>query len=62
VRYVSAGTLTRRHGRSGLNTVRFSGRVGRKALKRGRYRATLRATDAAGNRSRTKHVTFRIVA
>jgi hypothetical protein len=60
-RYVKAGRLTRRNQAAGKHTVKFSGRIGRRALRRGRYRATIRATDPAGNRSRPKRVTFRIV-
>jgi hypothetical protein len=46
---------------AGANTKGFSGRIGRKSLKPGRYRATLVATDAAGNHSRTKRLRFRVV-
>jgi hypothetical protein len=46
----AAATL-RRSGRAGANRVRFSGRIGRRALRRGRYWLTIRATDGAGNRS-----------
>lgn len=60
-RYVKAGVLTRRNQASGKQTVRFSGRIGRRALRRGRYRATIRATDAAGNRSRPKRLRFKVV-
>jgi hypothetical protein len=42
--------------------VKFSGRIGKKALKPGRYRATLRAKDPAGNRSAPRRITFRILA
>ena len=45
-----AGTL-RRSGANGANAIRFSGRIGRRSLRAGRYRATIVATDAAGNRS-----------
>jgi plastocyanin len=43
---------------------RGSNRVSLKSLKLkpGRYRATVRATDAAGNRSRAKSTTFRVPA
>lgn len=54
------GTL-RRTGLAGRNRVPFSGRLGRKALKPGRYRAVLIATDAAGNRSAPKRLTFKVV-
>ena len=32
-----------------------------RALKAGRYRATVRASDAAGNRSKAARVRFRVV-
>jgi hypothetical protein len=61
-RYVSVGTL-RRHARpAGAKATVFSGRIGKKALPPGRYRATLRAVDAAGNRSAPRRITFRIVS
>jgi hypothetical protein len=41
----------RRLGRPGANRVRFSDRIGRLALRRGRDCLTVRATDGAGNRS-----------
>jgi hypothetical protein len=56
-----AGTLTRT-GAKGANAIKFSGRIGKRALRPGRYVAVLRATDAAGNRSKSKQVSFRIVA
>jgi hypothetical protein len=56
----SAGKLTRT-GKKGANTIKFSGRIGRKALSRGRYRAVITATDAAGNRSAARSVNFRLV-
>ncbi len=59
-RYKRAGTLER-SGRQGRNAVRFSGRIGKRALRRGRYRLTITATDAAGNRSKPKRTSFRIV-
>jgi hypothetical protein len=54
------GKLTR-SGVRGANTIKFSGRIGRKALKAGRYRAVLTAIDAAGNRSSASRVSFRVV-
>jgi hypothetical protein len=54
------GKLTR-SGAKGANTIKFSGRIGKKALKAGRYRAVLTATDAAGNRSSASRVSFRVV-
>lgn len=53
------GTLTR-VSRAGVNSVAFSGRIGRRALKPGRYQATLTATDAAGNRSGPRVVSFKV--
>ncbi|HET8821953.1 MAG TPA: hypothetical protein VFM57_10435 [Thermoleophilaceae bacterium] len=41
--------------------MRFSGRIGRRKLRPGVYRARFVAADAAGNRSRTATVRFRIV-
>jgi hypothetical protein len=41
--------------------VRFSGRIGRRALRPGRYRLAVRAVDAAGNRSAARSAAFRIV-
>jgi hypothetical protein len=61
IRFVRAGTLTRRSQPAGRNTVRFSGRIGRRALRPARYRASLLATDAAGNRSRGVTVSFTVV-
>jgi plastocyanin len=62
IRSVVVATLVRSNRTAGSNTIAFSGRVGRRALRPGRYRATLSATDAAGNRSRPKRRSFRIVA
>ena len=57
-RYRKVKVLTRRGLRGGANTLRFSGRIKRKALAPGSYRATLRAADRAGNRSRARKITF----
>ena len=46
---------------AGAGRHRFSGRIGSKRLSAGRHRATLVATDAAGNRSAPKRLTFRVV-
>jgi hypothetical protein len=59
-RYVLTGTLTRRS-RAGQNTVAFSGRIGRRALSPGSYRATLQALDSARQRSRLVRLSFRVV-
>jgi hypothetical protein len=44
----------------GRNAVKFSGRLRRQPLRRGRYRFVLVAVDAAGNRSRPKRAGFRV--
>jgi hypothetical protein len=59
-RYVRIGAFAHA-GKAGANSKRFSGRIGRKALKPGRYRARLVARDAAGNKSAPKLVSFRVV-
>jgi hypothetical protein len=56
-RYRRAGTLTR-SGIAGANRIRFTGKFGTKALKPGRYRATIVATDSAGQLSQARRLTF----
>lgn len=60
VRYVKAGTL-RRSGRAGANRLAFSGRLGRKRLAVGSYRARIVATDTARRRSASRTVRFTVV-
>jgi hypothetical protein len=48
-------------GVQGANSTPFTGRIGRRALRPGRYRASARATDPAGNRSALRRVSFRVV-
>lgn len=61
-RWVRAGQpLTRLDLAAGRQTVKFSGRIGSKALHLGRYRATLVALNAAGGRSTPRRITFTIV-
>lgn len=60
VRYRRVGTL-KRHSSAGSRRVDFSGRLGKRALCPGRYRAVVTARDAAGNRSRAYRVAFKIV-
>lgn len=48
-------------GEAGRNARRFAGRIRWRALRPGRYRLTLRATDTAGNRSRVRRTTFTVV-
>jgi hypothetical protein len=59
-RYKHAGTLTR-SSKQGKNRVKFSGRIGKKALKRGSYRLVVTAIDSAGNKSKAKRLSFRVV-
>ena len=56
----AAGKLTRRIA-AGRGRVRFSGRIGRRALRPGNYRLRLTAVDAAGNRSAARVLRFRVV-
>lgn len=58
-RYILVGGLVR-PGSSGRNRMRFRGRVAGKMLRPGRYRATLRARDVTGNRSRARRLAFTI--
>lgn len=55
----TVGTLKRRSAK-GASRFAFNGRIGKKTLRPGSYTLTLRATDAAGNRSAAKKVPFRI--
>ena len=59
-RWVRQGALRRTAG-AGATRVRFSGRLGRRALHLGRHRAVLTAVDAAGNRSAPARVRFKVV-
>jgi hypothetical protein len=56
----AAGTLNRA-GALGANRIPFSGRIGTRAVKRGRYRLTARAVDAAANAARPRTTTFKVV-
>jgi hypothetical protein len=61
-RWLRAGpTLVRRDLAARSQTVKFSGRIGRKALRLGRHRATLVAENAAGRRSAPRRITFTIL-
>jgi glycosyltransferase involved in cell wall biosynthesis len=46
---------------AGANRKAFSGRIGRKRMKPGKHRASLVATDAAGNKSAPKRLNLRVV-
>jgi hypothetical protein len=45
---LKAGTLTRANLPNGADRIAFSGRIGKRALKPGAYRATLSARNAKG--------------
>jgi hypothetical protein len=59
-RYLKVGRFAM-SAKSGANTKRFSGRIGRKTLAPAPYRATLVARDAAGNASAPRRLSFRVV-
>jgi hypothetical protein len=56
----TVGTM-KRAGIKGMNRIRFTGRIGRRALRPGRYRIVATAVDATGNRSAPKVARLRIV-
>jgi hypothetical protein len=60
-RYRTIGTLAR-SAKQGANSTRFSGRIGKRALGPGSYRAVISAIDAASNRSTPQAARFRIAA
>ncbi|MGI8946310.1 MAG: hypothetical protein ACR2GL_08750 [Thermoleophilaceae bacterium] len=59
-RVVRVGGFSQR-GQAGRNRRRFGGRLRGRRLRPGIYRATLRARDVAGNRSRPRRVGFRVL-
>jgi hypothetical protein len=59
-RLVAKGSFTR-SARKGRSKVTFSGRIGKRALKRGRYVMRATPTDAAGNRGLRRSLSFTIV-
>lgn len=60
-RFRTAGSFTV-HAHAGTNRLRFQGSLSRRRrLKPGRYRLTLTAVDALGNRSAAKRVSLRIL-
>jgi hypothetical protein len=61
VRFVPKGIFTHT-GVAGANSFRFTGRAGGKKLAPGSHRLTAVATDAAGNPSAPKRVSFKISA
>ncbi len=59
-RFTRVGAFAR-SGSAGANSNPFSGKIGKKRLRPGRYRATLVATDAAGNASTPARVAFKVI-
>jgi hypothetical protein len=60
-RYTRAGRFAVQS-KAGANSHHFTGRIGSKKLKAGSYRITLVATDAAGNHSKARTVSIKVVA
>ena len=60
-RWRREGTLTRKNRVAGANAIAFSGKIGSRALRRGRHRVTLRATATDGQNATARPVGFRIV-
>lgn len=61
-RFVAVGRKLTRTVLQGTTRLPFSGRLGKRALAPGRYRATATATDAAGNVSKKSSASFTIVS
>jgi hypothetical protein len=59
-RFVKVGAFTHA-GSAGANAKAFSGKLGTRRLRVGRYRVRLTAVDAAGNRSAPKVLAIRVV-
>ena len=59
-RLVTKGTL-RRSSKLGANSVRFTGRIGRRKLAAGKFAAIVTAIDAAGNRSKPRTLAFTVL-
>jgi hypothetical protein len=59
-RYVLVGRFAQAS-TTGANRKAFSGRIGRKRMKPGKHRASLVATDTAGNKSAAKRLNLRVV-
>lgn len=60
-RWVRVATLRRTNQPAGRRSLVFTGRIRRRALKPGRYRAVIKATDGTRKSSRVKRPRFRIV-
>jgi Tol biopolymer transport system component len=60
-RLVKAARLVRTRTHQGANRIAYTGRIRKRALKRGPYVATVRVVDIAGNRSAPRSVRLRVV-
>ncbi|HEY8867361.1 MAG TPA: PKD domain-containing protein, partial [Solirubrobacteraceae bacterium] len=60
-RFVKQGTLTRNNRPAGASRLKFSGRIGSRKLKPGRYRATITAQAAGGPVSVGRSLSFTIL-
>jgi extracellular elastinolytic metalloproteinase len=60
-RYIGAGSIVKINMSAGPHSVAFAGRLRGHALPAGSYKVIIRATDPAGNRSRSVSTTLRIV-
>jgi hypothetical protein len=61
VRRIASGTLTRASEPKGFDSIAFSGRIGRRALRSGRYTALIRANNSQGF-SRPASLSFTVLA
>ena len=59
-RHVAAGSLVKINMAPGAHRIRFAGKLRGHALRAGTYRATVRATDPSGNRSRVAVLSFKL--
>jgi hypothetical protein len=59
-RLVARGSFTR-SARVGKSKIAWSGKIGRKALKAGKYTVRATPTDAAGNKGKARSVNVKIV-
>jgi hypothetical protein len=60
-RFKRTGALTFKDRPAGANKLAFRGRIGKRLLAVGAYRATNTATDAARNRSKPKRASFNVL-
>jgi hypothetical protein len=61
-RYVTVRPSLTAQVKAGVNRVRFTGRLTRRrSLRPGRHRLTILVTDAAGNRSAPRNITFTLL-